>query len=75
MVVESTEIVVTHQQLPLEMSVEGVFVRQWGKRGEGQQGKFRRPSAVVVCTWGQEIVVSDTSNHRIQVFGLDGTFL
>ena len=25
--------------------------------------------------WGQEVVVCDRANHRVQVFGLDGTFV
>ena len=68
-VAETTESIVTRQRLPLEMPVEGVFVRQWGER----PGQFNEPYAVAV--WGQEVVVCDRDNHRVQVFGLDGTFV
>ena len=48
------------------------FVRQWGGRGNGQ-GQFERPRAVVV---GEDlVVVCDTYNHRVQVFGWDGAFV
>ena len=55
-VAETTESIVTRQRLPLEMPVEGVFVRQWGERGAAP-GQFNRPRAVAV--WGQEVVVCD----------------
>ena len=56
-VVESTGSVVTRQLLPLEMPVEGVFVRQWGERGDGP-GQFQCPFGVAV--WGQEVLVCDS---------------
>ena len=48
-VVESTESVVTRQQLPLEMPVEGLFVRQWGEEGDAP-GQLDAPYAV--AAWG-----------------------
>ena len=51
---------------------DGGFVRQWGRKGEGE-GQFNQPNRVVVK--GEEVIVVDSGNHRVQVFGLDGTFV
>ena len=48
-VVESMESVMTRQQLPLEMPVEGLFVRQWGEEGDAP-GQLDAPYAV--AAWG-----------------------
>jgi hypothetical protein len=53
-------------------SVEGVFLRQWGSRGDGD-AKFESP--VGVCVNGEEVFVCDMFNHRIQVFSRDGSFV
>ena len=50
----------------------GSFVRQWGSEGSGQ-GQFHYPHDVAVRKG--EVFVSDFSNHRIQVFGVDGSFV
>ena len=44
----------------------------WGTYGTAA-GQFRDPWGVAVA--GDEIYVSDSSNHRVQVFDTDGTFL
>ena len=70
-VVDTKESVVTRQHVPLEMPVAGLFVRQWGENGYGPG--HNTPCGVAVGR--QEVVVCDRDNHRVQVFGLDGTFL
>ena len=50
--------------------VEGVFLRQWGTKGNGES-EFEYPSGV--CANGEEVFVCDEVNHRIQVFSRDGT--
>ncbi len=53
-------------------SVDGCYLRQWGKQGAGP-GDFNGPACILVTAAG-EVLVTDFDNHRIQVFGLDGTF-
>lgn len=52
--------------------MNGSFVREWGKQGY-MAGEFQYPKGVTVSLEG-EVIVSDFKNHRLQVFGLDGTF-
>ena len=52
--------------------VGGLFVRAWGSEGSGE-GEFNRPSGVAV-SGGGEVLVCGSDNHRVQVFGLDGSF-
>jgi DNA-binding beta-propeller fold protein YncE len=48
-------------------------VRKWGSQGEGN-GQFRHPHGLAVD--GEHVYVSDSSNHRIQVFSkADGAFV
>ena len=47
-------------------------MRQWGTKGSGE-GQFNSPLFVVVN--GDEVLVTDLVNHRVQVFGLDGSFV
>ena len=48
-------------------------VLSFGKQGSGD-GMFKSPRGVAV-SGGDEIVVADCNNHRVQVFDSDGTFL
>ena len=48
-------------------------VLSFGKEGSGE-GMFNNPLGVAV-TDGDEIVVTDNQNHRVQVFDSNGTFL
>ena len=48
-------------------------VLSFGKEGSGD-GMFKFPYGVAVSD-GDEIVVADTGNHRVQVFDSNGTFL
>ena len=48
-------------------------VLSFGKRGSGE-GMFKYPLGVAVSD-GDEIVVADQCNHRVQVFDSNGTFL
>ena len=48
-------------------------VLSFGKKGSGD-GMFMNPLGVVVSD-GDEIVVADQGNHRVQVFDSNGTFL
>ena len=48
-------------------------VLSFGKEGSGD-GMFKYPRGVAVSD-GDEIVVADSNNHRVQVFDRNGTFL
>ena len=48
-------------------------VLSFGKKGSGEE-MFKFPYGVAVSD-GDEIVVADSSNHRVQVFDSNGTFL
>lgn len=51
---------------------DGTPVRAWGSYGPGS-GQFQRPQGIAIA--GERLYVADAANHRIQVFGLDGTLL
>jgi len=58
---------------------DGTHVKHWGSAGTGD-GEFNTPNDVAVLARPQDptrdcIFVADYQNHRIQVFGLDGTFI
>ena len=46
--------------------------RRWGSLGSGP-GQFNCPHGLAVSSAG-EVFVCDMENHRVQVFGLDGSF-
>ncbi|MBI5573900.1 MAG: hypothetical protein HY919_05035 [Elusimicrobia bacterium] len=50
-----------------------VFLRKWGTQGSGA-GQFQYPMGIVIDTSGN-LYVADQTNHRIQKFSLDGTFI
>lgn len=50
----------------------GVCLHTWGCRGSGR-GEFNYPCGVAVR--GDEVLVADCHNNRLQVFRLDGTFV
>ncbi|NOX93294.1 MAG: 6-bladed beta-propeller [Gammaproteobacteria bacterium] len=49
-----------------------VLEKTWGGKGSAA-GQFNEPTGIAVQ--GNEVFVSDSRNHRIQVFDLDGTAL
>ena len=51
---------------------DGTLVWSWGSEGSGL-GQFRHPCGIAVSALG-EVLVGDSTNLRIQVFGEDGTF-
>ena len=51
----------------------GVFVKAWGSRGNGP-GQFSGPHGIATDK-NRRIYVADRTNHRIQVFDENGTFL
>ncbi|KAK0174990.1 hypothetical protein PV327_008776 [Microctonus hyperodae] len=53
--------------------MEGVYLLGFGEKGS-RNGQFNYPWDVAVNTESQ-IVVSDTRNHRIQLFSAEGVFL
>ena len=55
------------------LNKEGEFVRSFGSKGS-KDGQFKKPYGVVVDDIGH-IIVTDTHNHRIQVFSEDGFFI
>ena len=52
-------------------SVDGVFVRTWGREGT-EPGQFSRIRALALGPDGL-LYAADACNHRVQVFDLDGT--
>jgi len=52
--------------------LDGSFVRQLSTEGSGE-GQLNRPCGVVVN--GDEVIVADNGNNRVQVFSLDGSFV
>ena len=61
---------------PFAVTVKPFHVKpvlSFGKQGSGE-GMFKFPEGVAVSD-GDEIVVADSSNHRVQVFDSNGTFL
>ncbi len=55
-------------------TVEGVFIRKWGTRGDSQ-GEFDTPYGVAVHPSRDLVFISEMFGHRIQAFRSDGTFL
>lgn len=53
--------------------LSGVELAHWGSYGSGP-GQFAAPEGIAVDAHGN-VYVSDTYNHRVQVFTNDGTFL
>ena len=59
---------------------DGAWVQSWGRGGKSP-GQFMRPHGLAVSSSPNaargpvELFVCDRFNHRVQVFGLDGTFL
>ena len=56
-----------------QYSADGVFLRQWGKKGTGD-GEFNLVHDVTLDKAGR-VYVADRANHRIQVFDAEGRFL
>ena len=50
------------------------YVLQWGQQGAGN-GDFQGPSGVAIDPGTGNVYVTDTGNHRVQVFDGTGTFL
>jgi len=59
--------------LSADAAVRYVFERQWGGSGSGD-GQFSSPQGLAINSSGS-IFVADRSNHRIQKFDNNGTFL
>jgi sugar lactone lactonase YvrE len=57
----------------VKFSKDGVFIKAWGKRGEGP-GEFNVPHTIFFDSRGR-LLVGDRANRRIQIFDQDGTFL
>ena len=57
--------------------LDGTFVCTWGNKGSAH-GLFNEPVGLAVASFGRgaehALLVCDSSNHRVQVFGLNGTF-
>ena len=53
-------------------SAEGQLKKSWGEPGKGGPNEFHLPHSILVD--GDNVVVCDRENDRIQVFGLDGDF-
>ncbi len=63
-------------------AVDGTCIRKWGSCGQGD-GQFCSPYGIAVRARSQDrghltqdlVYVADVLNDRVQVFGLDGTFV
>jgi DNA-binding beta-propeller fold protein YncE len=53
-------------------SADGQLKKSWGEPGKGGPNEFHLPHSILVD--GDNVVVCDRENDRIQVFGLDGDF-
>jgi DNA-binding beta-propeller fold protein YncE len=53
-------------------TADGELISSWGEPGDGP-GEFVLPHGVLVV--GDRVYVADRENDRVQIFGLDGTFL
>ncbi|XP_046343659.1 RING finger protein nhl-1-like isoform X1 [Haliotis rufescens] len=53
---------------------KGHAILRFGERGN-ETGKFTWPRGVAVSRLDDNIYVADSSNHRVQVFAVDGRFL
>jgi sugar lactone lactonase YvrE len=56
----------------MKFSRDGVFLKEWGKKGMGP-GDFNLPHTAVVHA--NKLYVGDRENYRLQVFDLNGRFL
>ena len=56
-----------------KLSSSGEFFHKFGQQGSGQ-GQFDGPSAVIVDS-NNRLIVSDTGNHRIQIFNEVGGWI
>jgi len=57
-------------------SPKGEFLKKFGGSSTKKEpGKFNSPSGMAIDNTRKCIYVSDTLNHRIQIFDLDGNFL
>lgn len=50
------------------------YLSMWGGQGT-EPGQFQEPRAIAVDTQRGQVYVVDTGNKRLQVFGLDGSFI
>jgi DNA-binding beta-propeller fold protein YncE len=53
-------------------SAEGELKKSWGVPGKNAPNEFHLPHSLLVD--GDNVIVCDRENHRIQIFGLDGEF-
>jgi DNA-binding beta-propeller fold protein YncE len=56
----------------VKFNKEGIFVKEWGKRGSAP-GEFNTPHSIVVDKQNR-VLVADRENYRIQIFDTDGNF-
>ena len=50
---------------------DGEYLGKWGNTGTGD-GELNHPAGIAII--GDTLVLTDSQNHRVQKFGLDGTF-
>ena len=66
-----------HDHCVIVFNTEGKFLYKFGKKGDGDgdgDGEFNQPGFLSVNKAGQ-LMVCDETNHRIQVFELNGKFV
>ena len=55
-------------------TANGEVIKQFGQRGS-EHGEFNYPEGVSLMRIDNQIIVTDTCNHRLQVLTIEGTFV
>ncbi|KAL5496409.1 hypothetical protein EMCRGX_G012684 [Ephydatia muelleri] len=63
----------THNNHVQKLTSSGKFLHKFGQQGSGQ-GQFNRPWGVMIDS-NNKLIVSDSGNHRIQIFNENGGWL
>ena len=63
----------THNHHVQKLTSSGKFLHKFGQQGSGQ-GQFNRPWGVIIDS-NNKLIVSDSGNHRIQIFNENGGWL
>eukprot|EP00731_Ephydatia_muelleri_P007935 Em0004g273a len=63
----------THNHHVQKLTSSGKFLHKFGQQGSGQ-GQFNRPWGVMIDS-NNKLIVSDSGNHRIQIFNENGGWL
>lgn len=56
----------------MKFNKDGIFVKEWGKRGSAP-GEFNTPHSIIVDKQDR-VLVADRENYRVQIFDANGVF-